>query len=79
MKYEAKYVDGWVVLVSNKANLSIYDPAGIVATDWPEGFWYDPSKVYSEYKPSGELIEDYIKHKEGYQAEAKKLLLKEML
>lgn len=79
MKYEVKYEDGWVVLVNNKTHLSIYDPAGIVALDWPEGFWYDPSKVYSEYKPSEELIEDYLAHKEEYRAEAKKLLLKEML
>ena len=89
MKYKLIYHSGWISLTpsvtsdTNPKGLSIYDPHGDVLPDWPGGFWYEPTVNQFNPKAGGgylyDLAEDYIENREEYIAEAKKLLLKEML
>lgn len=88
MKYKLIYHSGWISLIENEPKLtqdqlSIYDPNGDVLSDWPGGFWYEPTVNHFNPKEGEDVLydlaEDYIENREEYIAEAKKLLLKEML
>lgn len=79
MTYKLEYFYGWVKIVDNGFYLDIYDPLGVVTPDWPEGHWYEPRDSVLLATRGVPILEDYLAHKEEYHAEAKKLLVKEML
>lgn len=45
--------------------------------DWPGGFWFNPN--WSSHDAATLANKDYHEHRDEYIAEAKKLLIKEML
>lgn len=82
MKYKVKRIAGSISIVSSNDNYyQIYDPSGVVIQHWPEGYYLDlqPGWQADFAEDKLELLEEYIKHKEEYQLEVRKLLVKEIL
>lgn len=78
MKYKLKLFPGGVVGLQYSAGcyLNIYDPLVERTGGW-SNHWYSPRGSLDNYEE--DYVIDYIKHKEAYQAEAKKLIVKSIL
>ena len=86
MNYEMRVdPNGDVVLVDEEQEelLCIYWAGymGYESSNWPEGFWNCPDWCIMDMESSRERKAnvDYHEHRDEYIAEAKKLLIKEML